>query len=83
MKKFILFVFAAILGGFFTLELNKYLNPGSNNNPGMANARPVNYDIKTVTVPTFDFADVSELVTPTVVHIKTKIEEISNNACND
>lgn len=67
-----MFVLAAILGGALTLGAYKVLeNKGTFSNTQKINARLAGYDIKNVTIPTFDFADVSEIVTPTVVHIMT------------
>ena len=77
LKRFLLLVFVAAIGGFMSLGAFYLMNnkTGTVKFGAPVNARATGYDIKTITVPTFDFADVSEAVTPTVVYIKTKIEE--------
>src|ERR1022692_773085 len=71
-KKYVGLLFVAIMGGLIsvgaykTIEQKQYFAYDN-----YSNARKANYDIRNVTVPTFDFADVSEAVMPTVVHIKT------------
>ncbi len=73
-KKYLGLMFVAIVGGlvsvgaYKTIEQKQYFPDNS-----FFTARKANYDIKNVTVPTFDFADVSEAVMPTVVHINTVI----------
>jgi len=69
-------LFAAILGGVISVGAYKFTEKtpkGFSFSNGSFKTFPASYDIKSVTVPTFDFADVSEAVTPTVVHIKVKI----------
>ena len=77
LKRILLLVFVAAMGGAFSLGAYNFMN--SNKGATMfgtpLNARTASYDIKTINVPTFDFADVSEAVTPTVVYIKVKINE--------
>jgi serine protease Do len=58
---------AAIVTGFQSNDVNV---PVSNDE----HTQMASYEIKTVNVPNFDFVDVAELVTPTVVHIHTKGE---------
>ena len=74
-KKFTMLLFAAVLGGIISVGAYKVTEktPGYSFSNGSFKAFPASYDIKSVTVPSFDFADVSEAVTPTVVHIKVKI----------
>ena len=77
LKRFLLLVFVAALGGVISLIVSNFL-PDNKSHAWFGtplNVKTAGYDIKTITVPTFDFADVSEAVTPTVVYIKTKITE--------
>jgi Do/DeqQ family serine protease len=79
LKKFSLLVFVAMLGGLISLGIFKYVDqkrsfPYDN----YSNARAAGYEFKNVTVPTFDFADVSEVVMPTVVHITTTMNPNGN-----
>lgn len=72
LKRFALLLFIAVLGGVisvgaYKLVEQKYAVVYDAN----GNIHKASYDIKNITVPTFDFADVSEAVMPTVVHIKT------------
>jgi len=73
-KKYLGLMFVAIVGGlvsvgaYKTIEGKQYFPDNS-----FFAARKASYDIKNVTVPTFDFSDVSEAVMPTVVHINTVI----------
>jgi len=73
-KKYLGLMFVAIVGGlvsvgaYKTIEQKQYFPDNS-----FFSARKASYDIKNVTVPTFDFSDVSEAVMPTVVHINTVI----------
>ncbi len=73
-KKYLLLFAMAIVGGlvsvgaYKTIEQKQYFPDNS-----FFHARNANYDIKNVTVPTFDFSEVSEAVMPTVVHINTVI----------
>lgn len=74
LKRFSLLVFIAALGGMISVGAYRYMDKGSiYGNESLAKVRQTEYDIKNITVPTFDFADVSEVVTPTVVYIKTKM----------
>src|ERR1700722_7638641 len=83
-KKYFGLMFVAIVGGlvsvgaYKTIEQKQYFPDNS-----FFNARKANYDIRNVTVPTFDFSDVSAAVMPTVVHINTiinpKHEESADN----
>jgi serine protease Do len=69
-------VMMAVFGGLVSLGAYRYADTGSIlKQDNVAIARPAGYDIKNITVPSFDFADVSEAVTPTVVYIKTKFTE--------
>ena len=73
-KKYFGLMFVAIVGGlvsvgaYKTIEQKQYFPDNS-----IFNARKASYDIRNVTVPTFDFSEVSEAVMPTVVHINTVI----------
>ena len=73
-KKYLLLFAMAIVGGlvsvgaYKTIEQKQYFPDNS-----FFHARNASYDIKNVTVPTFDFSEVSEAVMPTVVHINTVI----------
>jgi serine protease Do len=71
-KKYLALLFVAIFGGLISVGAYKVIEqkqyfPYDN----FMNARKASYDIRNVTVPTFDFSEVSEAVMPTVVHIKT------------
>ena len=71
-KKLLLLLFVAILGGLVSVfSYRMFEGKSGYSSDGFFNARKASYDIKNITAPTFDFADVSEAVTPTVVHIKT------------
>lgn len=80
MKKIAVFFLAAIIGGLVSVgayklfEKKTYLSTAANT-PG----KYARYTMSNITVPTFDFSAVSELVTPMVVHIKTKIEPKQSN----
>ncbi len=73
-KKYLVMFFIAIAGGlvsvgaYKTIEQKQYFPDNS-----FFHARNASYDIKNVTVPTFDFSEVSAAVMPTVVHINTVI----------
>jgi len=71
-KKYLVLLFVAFVGGLISVGTYKLIE-GKQYFPDNSffNARKTSYDIKNVTVPTFDFSDVSEAVMPTVVHIKT------------
>jgi len=74
-------LFAAILGGVISVGAYKVTEKtpgGFSFSNGSFKTYPASYDIKSVTVPSFDFADVSEAVTPTVVHIKVKINQATS-----
>lgn len=74
-KRFMLLMFAAIFGGFISVGTYRYLDGNSNNaliGNSFANAKQAGYEFKNITIPTFDFAEVSSAATPTVVHIKVK-----------
>ena len=69
---------AAMLGGAITLGAYQLIVPTpappptpASNSQNEAEPRVTNYQIKKVTVPSFDFAEVAEAVRPTVVHVKT------------
>ncbi len=72
LKRFALLVFVAMLGGLFSIAVARFSEtkksfPYDN----YSNARAAAYEFKNVTVPSFDFAEVSEVAMPTVVHITT------------
>lgn len=71
-KLFFLVFVSAILGGAISLGAFHFFIKDTMQvtMPGETDSRPATYQVKNITVPTFDFATVSELVTPTVVHIK-------------
>lgn len=80
LKKIAVLIIAAMIGGFaavgaYKLFEHKNLFYADNSVPG----RYARYNIGNITVPSFDFSAVSELVTPTVVHIKTTIEAKKND----
>jgi len=71
-KNFWTMLLALLVGSAITFGAIKYFSEGnSNSRSGELFTVPAKYDIKTVTVPNFDFTDVSEMVMQTVVHIKT------------
>jgi serine protease Do len=75
MRKAAVIFLAALLGGFISLGAyklteRKIFYSSADGTPG----RYSRYTIGNITVPSFDFTAVSELITPAVVHIKTKIE---------
>ncbi|MCX6350550.1 MAG: Do family serine endopeptidase [Bacteroidetes bacterium] len=73
-KNFTTLVAAAAIGGLLSVSAYHYLESKSGgNNSFFNNAHKVGYEFKTINVPSFDFAEVSQVVTPTVVHIKTKM----------
>lgn len=76
-RRFMLLMFAAIFGGFISVGTYRYLDGNGNAalvGNSYANPRAAAYEFKNITIPTFDFAEVSQAATPTVVHIKTKTE---------
>jgi len=71
-KKYAALLMVAIFGGLVSLGAYQLVEKKQYSfYDGFTGARKASYDIRNVTVPTFDFADVSEAVMPTVVHIKT------------
>jgi serine protease Do len=71
-KKYLSLIFVAIVGGLVSVGAYKVIEQKQYfAYDNFSNARKANYDIRNVTVPTFDFSEVSEAVMPTVVHIKT------------
>lgn len=69
-----LLVVAALLGGTVSLAVFNTMadEAGWVEPAAVPQAQPASYNIRNVTVPTFDFVEVSNAVTPSVVHIKTK-----------
>ncbi len=75
-RKIMFLVLVAALGGLSSLQINRYFFHDSQSyNSNGAPLRQAAYEFKNITVPSFDFADVSEAVTPTVVYIKSTINE--------
>jgi serine protease Do len=73
-KKYLVLLFIAIFGGLVSVGAYKLIEQKPYfSYDNFMNARKASYDIRNVTVPTFDFSEVSEAVMPTVVHIKTVI----------
>jgi Do/DeqQ family serine protease len=73
-KQFFSTLGIAAIGGAISLGAYQFVtndNEPSNTNP-FADSKKVGYEIKNINIPTFDFAEVSALTTPTVVHIKVK-----------
>jgi Do/DeqQ family serine protease len=79
-KKFSVMLLVAMLGGLISLGAYRIIEPkqGYIFADG-AQARQAKYDFKSVTIPSFDFADVSEAVMPTVVHITTVTKPDESN----
>jgi Do/DeqQ family serine protease len=72
LKKFSVLLLVALLGGLMSLGAYKLVEPKQGYFfDNAAQAHQAKYDFKSVTIPSFDFADVSEAVMPTVVHITT------------
>ncbi|MEX0968065.1 MAG: Do family serine endopeptidase [Bacteroidia bacterium] len=74
LKQIFLLTVAALLGGFISVGIYRFLadDPMMVNSENAIPATPARYEVRNITVPTFDFADVSEKVTSTVVHIMTR-----------
>lgn len=80
-KNGLLFVLAAILGGVISLSLYQFGNKNNNfQHDGNTPGKLADYTIERITLPTFDFTEISEKINPTVVHIKTKIESVKNES---
>jgi len=81
-KKFFQLIVAGSLGSVLTLIVFfSFQNKQSDSNLSpQFSGKKVGYEIKNITVPTFDFADVAENVTPSVVYIKVKVEVKENSS---
>lgn len=76
LKKFALLVFVAMLGGLFSIAAARYFEQKQAfPYETYSNARAASYEFKNVTIPSFDFAEVSEVAMPTVVHITTTMNQ--------
>jgi Do/DeqQ family serine protease len=75
LKSFALLVMAAVLGGVISLGIYRYNENGNINPFQKVPVQQTAYQYRTVDVPSFDFSDVADIVTPTVVYIKTTIAE--------
>lgn len=75
-KQYLSILIIAIIGGIVSVSLYKAFD---NKNEGsfqvFDTAKMANYEIKKISIPDFDFVDVAELTTSTVVHIKTKVNQ--------
>jgi Do/DeqQ family serine protease len=71
LKSFALFLLAAVLGGIISVGIFRYNESGKVNPFEKIPVKTADYQYRTVDVPSFDFSDVADIVTPTVVYIKT------------
>lgn len=73
----------AVLGAVIGIGIYRFTDKqgGGESTSFFSNKSPV-YEVKNKALPTFDFAEVSELITPTVVHIKTITNINRGNAGN-
>ena len=73
-KQFVLLLLAGIIGGIIgvgiVMSMDKNDKLSSNDSPG----KLTKFTVDQITLPTFDFSAVAEHITPTVVHIKTKMD---------
>ncbi len=80
-RTLVLLLVAAVLGGILSIAI--YSSFTRNSDASTAQKIPAkvsDYKVENITIPTFDFAEISERVTPTVVHIKTKVTQTNTDA---
>ena len=82
-KKISTYLIIAIIGGLVALLGYKFFiqpSEASISNDQL-NSKLANYEYKTINIPTFDFSEIAEKVTNSVVHIKTiaEVKQEENN----
>lgn len=80
-KQAVLLLVAGIIGGIIGVSI--YQVSGMNGKYGTipGTEKPVaRYTIDRIALPTFDFSEIADRISPTVVHIKTKIEVSQNQS---
>lgn len=83
-KKIVVVVLAAMIGGFTAVGAYKLFERKQKAYAGESvPGRYARYTVGNITVPSFDFSAVSELVTPAVVHIKTSIPAANKQQGNN
>jgi len=80
LKKAGILLLAAVVGGFAGAGAYKLMEKKNQSAFGtQVPGKYTKYTIGNITIPSFDFSAVSEVVTPTVVHIKTTVESNKSN----
>ena len=75
LKKALLLVLSGIIGGFIGIALySSFIDNSNGTNNSDVPGKLTNYTVEKVELPTFDFSYIADKISPTVVHIKTKVE---------
>ncbi len=71
-KDALIFLFAGILGGAISIGIYKMSEKDNKVEQGNIPTGLTSYEINRITIPTFDFSEISKKINISVVHIKTK-----------